>query len=69
MSGEVKLGEADYIVFWETLLFMSISYVKYHGKGLLVPSAISTLFAVGKCEKHSPQMFFCEYDKPGTYVN
>ena len=23
MSGEVKLGEADYTVFWERLLFMS----------------------------------------------
>ena len=55
MSGEVKLGEADYTVFWERLLFMSnilcqISwrkafwclqpYVKYPGKGLLMPTAL-----------------------------
>ena len=66
MSGEVKLGEADYTVLWETLLFMSyqISYVKYPGKVHLMPTAFSRLFAVGKRENHSPQMFFfCEYDK------
>ena len=27
MSGEVKLGEADYTVFLETLLFMSVKYL------------------------------------------
>ena len=65
MSGEVKLGEADYTVFWKTLLFIlcHISHVKYPGKGLLLPTAFSRLFDVGKCEKHSSQMFFCEYDK------
>ena len=39
MFGEVKLGEADYTVVWETLLFMSTTYVKYPGKGLLKPTA------------------------------
>ena len=58
MFGEVKLGEADYTVIWETLLFMSNIYVKYPGKGLLKPTASSRLFPVGKCEKHSPQMGF-----------
>ena len=38
MSGEVKLGEANYTVFWETL-FMSNIYVKYPGKGLLLENA------------------------------
>ena len=34
MFGEVKLGEADYTVIWETLLFMSniLCIVKYPGK-------------------------------------
>ena len=46
-----------------------ISYVKYPGKGLLLPTAFSRLFAVGKCEKHSPHFFFANMIKPGTSVN
>ena len=33
MSGEVKLGEADYTVFWETLLFMSNILCQISWKG------------------------------------
>ena len=51
MSGEVKLGEADYTVFWERLLFMSNIFCQISWKGLLMPTALSRLFAVGKCEK------------------
>ena len=28
-----------------------------------MPTTVSRLFAVGKCEKHWPQFFFCGYDK------
>ena len=33
MSGEVKLGEADYTVFWETLIFMSNILCQISWKG------------------------------------
>ena len=59
MSGEVKLGEADYTVFWETLF--QISYVKYPGKGFLMP-----VFKASRCwkmRKTFATIFFCEYDK------
>ena len=39
MFGEVKLGKADYTVVWETQLLMST--LKYPGKGLLKPKAVS----------------------------
>ena len=38
MPGEVKLGEADYTEFWETL-FMSSILCEISWKGLLTPSA------------------------------
>ena len=52
MSGEVKLGEADYTAFWERLLFMSNMLCQISGKGLLMPTAFSKLFAVGKSLKN-----------------
>ena len=33
MFGEVKLGEADYTVVWETLLFMSYIFCQISWKG------------------------------------
>ena len=65
MFGEVKLGEADYTVVWEALLFMSNILGQISWKGILKPKAFSRFFAVGKCEKHSPHFFFFfyEYDK------
>ena len=52
MSGEVKLGEADYTVYsGKDCYLCQISSVKYPGKGLLMPTAFSKPFAVGKCEK------------------
>ena len=59
MSGKVKLGEADYNTYSGKHCYLcQISYVKYPGKGLLMPKAFSRLFAVRKCEKHLPQMYF-----------
>ena len=62
MSGEVKLGEADYTVFWESMLFMSNVLCQISWKGLLMPTASSRLFAVGKWEKNSPKILFGDYE-------
>ena len=62
LFGEVKIGEADYTVIWETMLFMSNILCQISWKGLLMPTAFLRLFVVGKCKKHSPQYFF-RYDK------
>ena len=62
MSGEVKLGEADYTVFWERMLFMSNVLCQIAWEGLLMPTALSRLFAVGKCEKNSPKILFGDYE-------
>ena len=69
LFGEVKLGEADYTVIWEKLLFMSNILCQIPWKCLLMPTAFSRLFAIGKCEKHSPRIFCADMIKPGTYVN
>ena len=69
LFGEVKLGEADYTVIWEKLLFMSNILCQIPWKCLLMPTAFSRLFAIGKCEKHSPRIVFADMIKPGTYVN
>ena len=42
MSGEVKLREADYTVFWERLLFMSNILCQISWKALLMPTAFSS---------------------------
>ena len=62
MSGEVKLGEADYTVFWERLLFLSNILYQISWKGLLMPTASSRLFAVGKCEKKLPKILLGDYE-------
>ena len=59
MSGEVTLGEADYTVFWER---MSNVLCQISWKGLLMPTASSRLFAVGKYEKNSPKILFGDYE-------
>ena len=65
MFGEVKLGEADCVVVWETLLFI------WNILCLLKPTAYSMLFAVGKYEKNIRYIFFnfANMIKPGTYAN
>ena len=68
MFGEVKLGEADYTVFWETLPFMSNILCQISWKGPFDSYSLLKVFAVEKCEKHSPQTFFANMIKPGTYV-
>ena len=63
MFGEVKLGEADYTVVWETLLFMSNILCQISWKRPFEPTASSRLFAVGKYENICHKCCFCEYDK------
>ena len=46
MSGKIKLGEADYTVFWETLLFMSNILCQISWKG---PFDAYSLFKVFCC--------------------
>ena len=45
MSGEVKLGEADYTVLWETLLFM--------------PNIVCQISWKGPFDVYSPFKAFC----------
>ena len=63
MFGEVKLGEADYTVVLETLLFMSNILGQISWKGSFESQSLinACFFAVGKCKK--PKPIFCEYDK------
>ena len=48
MFGEVKLGEADYTVVWETLLFMSNILCQISWKG---PFEAYSLFKAFRCWK------------------
>ena len=63
MSGEVKLGEADYTVFWERLLFMSNILCQISLKRPFdAYSLFKAFFAVGKCEKFLPKILFGDYE-------
>ena len=64
MFGEVKLGEADYTVVWETLLFMSNTLERAFlslqpFQGFLQMENMKTFVTI----------FFANMIKPGTYVN
>ena len=70
MSGEVKLGEADYTVFWETLLI----YVKY-----LMSNTLETAFwclqpfqgllPLENAKNIRHKCFIANMIKPGTDIN
>ena len=63
MFGEVKLGEADYTVVWETLLLMSNILCQISWKRPFEAHSLLKAFCRWKIRKHSPQIFFCEYYK------
>ena len=64
LFGEVKLGEADYTVIWETLLFMSNILYQISWKGPFDAYSLFKAFCWWKMRKtYTPQTFFCEYDK------
>ena len=62
MFDEVKLGEADYTVVWETLLFMS--NILERAFWSLEPFQGFLLLQNAKNIRHKC-LFFCEYDKNG----
>ena len=70
MFGEVKLGEADYTLFWETLLFMwnilcQISWEKAFWS--LQP--LQGFLLLENMKTFTTNVFFADKIKPGTYVN
>ena len=68
MSGEVKLGETQYS--GKHCYLCQIPYVKYPGKGLLMPTAFSKLFVLENAKNIRHNFFVClNMIKPGTYVN
>ena len=71
MSGEVKLGEADYTVFWETLLFMSNILCQISWKGPFEACSLFKAFCCWKMRKTfaTNVCFFANMIKPRTYVN
>ena len=64
MSGEVKLGEADYTVIWETLLFMSNILCQISWKETFDAYNPFKAFCCWKMRKtFATNVFFCEYVK------
>ena len=71
MSGEVKLGEADYTVFWETLLFMSNILCQISWKGPFDAYSLFKAFICYKMQKTyaTNVFFFVNMIKSVTYVS
>ena len=70
MFGEVKLGEADYTVVWETLLLMSNILCQISWKGPFEAYSLFKAFCCWKILKtFAINFFFANMIKPGTYGN
>ena len=69
MSDEVKLGEADHTIFWETLLFMSSILYQISWKGPFDAYSLFKAFCCWKMRKPFATIFFANKIKPGSYVN
>ena len=68
MSGEVKLGEADYTVFWETLLFMSNIFCQISWKGPFDAYSLFKAFCCWRMRKaFATNVFFASMIKPGIF--
>ena len=69
MSGEVKLGEADYTVFWETAIYVKylMSNILERAFCCLQPFQGFLLLENAKNIRH--KCFFANMIKLGTYVN
>ena len=63
MSGEVKLGEADYTVFWETLLFMSNILCQISWKGPFDLQPFQGFLLLENAKNVGHKCYFYEYDK------
>ena len=69
MSGEVKLGEADYTVFLERLLFMSNILCQISWKWPFHAYCLFKAFCCWKMRKIFATIFFMNMKKPGTYID
>ena len=63
MSSEVKLGEADYTVFWERLLFMSNILCQISWKRPFdAYSLFKAFLLLENAKKKSPKILFGDYE-------
>ena len=70
MSGEVKLGEADYTVFWERLLFMSNILCQISWKGLFdAYSLFKAFLLLENAKKNRQKSYLAIMNKSVTYID
>ena len=65
MSGEVKLGEADYTVFWERLLFMS----NILEKAFWCLQPFQSLLLLENAKKIRQKSYLAIMNKSRTYID
>ena len=69
MSGEVKLGEADYTVFWERMLFMSNVLCQISWVGLLMLQPYQGFLLLENAKKIRQKSYLAIMNKSGTYID
>ena len=69
MSGEVKLGEADYTVFLERLLFMSNILCQISWKAFWCLQPFQGFLLLENAKKIRQKSYLAIMNKSGTYID